>query len=135
MNVLVVGYDRMGAHLVSRLARSGHAVTALDYQTSPNDPLINEEGVDIVPGSESLIADIRNIGTATIDAALALSDDDSRNAMAAQIAVHIFHIPEVVCRIEDPERELLYRNLGLDVISPTQLMTDTIVTGTFEQPR
>ena len=135
MNVLVVGYDRMGAHLVSQLAKAGHAVTALDYQTAPNDPLVNETGVRLVAGSDSLIADIRNTGPATIEAALALSDDDSRNAMAAQIAVHIFHIPEVVCRIEDPERERLYRNLGLDVISPTQLMTDTIVNGAFEQSR
>ena len=135
MNVLVMGYDRMGAHLASQLARSGHTVTVLDYETRAGDPLANEQGVQLIPGSESLIADIRNVGPANFGAALALSDDDSRNAMAAQIAVHIFHIPEVVCRIEDPERDSLYRNLGLDVISPTQLMTDTIVTGTFEQSR
>ena len=133
MNVLVVGYDRMGAHLISQLARSGHAVTAIDYQAAANDPLTNEDRVRIIAGSESLISDIRNVGPTTMDTALALSDDDSKNAMAAQIAVHIFHIPEVVCRIEDPERERLYRNLGLDVISPTQLMTETIVSGTFEQ--
>lgn len=133
MNVLVVGYDRMGAHLISQLARAGHAVTAIDYQAAPNDPLTNEDRVRIIAGSESLIADIRNVGPTTMDTALALSDDDSKNAMAAQIAAHIFHIPEVVCRIEDPERERLYRNLGLDVISPTQLMTETIVSGTFEQ--
>ena len=133
MKVLVVGYDRMGAHLISQLARGGHTVTALDYEAAPDDPLANEDGVQIVSGSDSLISDIRNVGPTTIDAALALSDDDSRNAMAAQIAAHIFHIPEVVCRIEDPERGRLYRNLGLDIISPTQLMTDTIVSGTFEQ--
>ena len=135
MNVLVVGYDRMGAHLASQLARSGHTVTALDYQAWPGDPLADEKGVHLIPGSESIIADIRNVGPINFNAALALSDDDSRNAMAAQIAVHIFHIPEVVCRIEDPERERLYRSLGLDVISPTQLMTDTIVTLAFEQTR
>ena len=135
MNVLVMGYDRMGGHLASQLARSGHTVTVLDYEARPGDPLINEQGVRLIPGSESLIADIRDVGPANFGAALALSDDDSRNAMAAQIAAHIFHIPEVVCRIEDPERDSLYRNLGLDVISPTQLMTDTIVTATFEQSR
>ena len=133
MNVLVVGYDRMGSHLISQLARAGHSVTAIDYEAAPNDPLTSEDRVRIIAGSESLIADIRNIGPTTMEAALALSDDDSKNAMAAQIAAHIFHIPEVVCRIEDPERERLYRNLGLDVISPTQLMTETIVSGTFEQ--
>ncbi len=135
MNVLVVGYDRMGAHLVSLLARSGNSVTVLDYEAVPNDSLANEPGVRITLGSESLIEDIRNVGAGGMDVAAALSDDDSRNAMAAQIAAHIFHIPEVVCRIEDPERERLYRNLGLNVISPTQLMTDTIIRSSFEQAR
>jgi trk system potassium uptake protein TrkA len=45
---------------------------------------------------------------------------DNRNVMACQIAKHIFGVPRVVCRIFDPIRQELYRNLGLETISPTK---------------
>jgi trk system potassium uptake protein TrkA len=42
--------------------------------------------------------------------------------MACQIAKHIYNVPKVVCRIYDPIREEMYRNLGLLTVSPTKVV-------------
>jgi trk system potassium uptake protein TrkA len=64
---------------------------------------------------------LRRVGTADADAFVSVTQGDNRNVMAAQIAQHIFHVKQVVCRIYDPIREELYHSLGLKTISPTKV--------------
>ena len=63
---------------------------------------------------------LQRIGLAEADAFVAVTPGDNRNVMACQIAKHIFGVPRVVCRIFDPIRQELYRNLDLETISPTK---------------
>jgi trk system potassium uptake protein TrkA len=46
--------------------------------------------------------------------------------MAAQMAKHIFNVPKTVCRIYDPVREEMYRNLGLETISLSRIGADLL---------
>jgi trk system potassium uptake protein TrkA len=39
--------------------------------------------------------------------------------MATQMAKHLFGVRRTLCRIYDPIREEIYRDLGLETISPT----------------
>ena len=39
---------------------------------------------------------------------------------------NLYHIPNVVCRLYDPEREVVYREFGIDTICPTVLSTREI---------
>jgi trk system potassium uptake protein TrkA len=55
-------------------------------------------------------------GIDTTDAFLALSNDDHQNALMAQIALHIFNVPKVVCHLSDPQLQTLYSGLGLDIV-------------------
>jgi Trk K+ transport system NAD-binding subunit len=52
---------------------------------------------------------------------LALSDDDHVNALVAQTARHIFNVPTVVCRLENPQLQQLYSGLGLKVVGVSVL--------------
>jgi trk system potassium uptake protein TrkA len=56
------------------------------------------------------------------DVFVAVTQGDNRNVMACQIAKHIYNVPKVVCRIYDPIREEMYRNLGLHTVSPTKVV-------------
>ncbi len=47
---------------------------------------------------------------------LALSDDDHRNALFAQVAKHMFNVGKVICRLENSQLQELYSSLGLRVI-------------------
>ena len=126
MWILIMGYDSMGSHLASTLDRDGHTITILDTNLDRTNTLPEDLRADVIPSSGSLMEDLRSLGITNVDIALALSDDDNKNAMAAQIASHMFHVPDVICRISDPQREAFYKGLGLKAVSPTQLLVDNI---------
>jgi trk system potassium uptake protein TrkA len=75
-------------------------------------------------GKYSATADqdtLRRAGAERADAFVAATRGDNRNALAAQIALHVFQIQRVSSVIFDPMREEVYRGLGLRTINPTKL--------------
>jgi trk system potassium uptake protein TrkA len=62
---------------------------------------------------------LKRAGIEEADVFVAVTQGDNRNVMASQIAKHIFKVPKVVCRIYDPVREEMYRQLGIQTLSPT----------------
>lgn len=62
---------------------------------------------------------LRKAGIEDADGFVAVTEGDNRNIMAAQIAKHIFNVPKVIARMVDPEREAVYRKLGIDTLCPT----------------
>ena len=56
-----------------------------------------------------------------LDAFIAATRGDNRNALAAQIAKHVFQIKRVGSVIFDPIREEVYHGLGLRTINPTKI--------------
>ena len=119
MRVIVLGYDKLAALIVSSLLQEGHTITVLDHSRERLDLLPRDSRLEAALSSGSLMEDLRQLGMTGVDAFLAISEDDCTNAMAAQAAGHIFHVSEVVCRLEDPARETFYRDLGLSVVSST----------------
>ena len=126
MRILILGCDDLAVHLASSLATEGHEITVMDPEGSRLDVLPAGLQADAFACSDSLMEDLRVVGMSNVDVFIALSNDDNRNAMAAQAASHIFHVGNVICRIRDPERDKFYRGLGINVISPTPPMADAI---------
>ena len=126
MRILILGGDALGTHMASVLAGDGHRITVMDTSVERLDALASDPRIDALWTSESLMEDFRSIDISNVDVFLALSDDDTRNGMAAQVASHIFHVPEVVCRIGDPDREKLYREIGLKVVCPTMVLEEAV---------
>ena len=57
----------------------------------------------------------------------AVSEDDSVNLMAAQIAKSIFQREKVICRVSDPHLQVLYHKAyGLETICPTILTEQAV---------
>ena len=69
---------------------------------------------------------LRRAGLEEADAFVATTNGDNRNIMAAEIARLTFGVKKVLCRIYDPIRYEVYRELGLGVICPTIMGTDTV---------
>jgi trk system potassium uptake protein TrkA len=125
MRVIVLGCEDLGANLASALVKSGHKVTIIDPSEDRLDSLLQQAQVDAMVASDSLMEDLRRVGMNNIDALVAISEDDNKNVMAAQVASHIFRVPEVVCRVNDPNREKIYRELGINVVCPSLILIDS----------
>jgi trk system potassium uptake protein TrkA len=126
VKVVIVGCGRVGARLALQLVQEGHDVTIIDQTGSafarlgenfPGTALIGN-GID-----EDML---KRAGIDDADAFCALTNGDNRNIMSAQMAQHVFNVPKVVCRIYDPIRYEVYKSLGLGVICPTVIGTDTV---------
>ena len=126
MRILILGYGKVGAHLAATLAKEGHKITVLDPDPARLEPISREPNTEGVLASGYLLEDLRRLGMEGVDAFLAVSDDDNTNAMAAQVASHIFHVPDVICHISDPERQKFYEKLGVTVVCPTTVLVEAI---------
>ena len=117
MDVLILGCNQLTAELVPDLAQSGFHVTVLGKERECLEHVENGPKVAVIWTAEPRMQDyLRQGGIDTAEIFLALSDDDHHNALAAQIAGHIFNVPKVICHINNPQLQILYSGLGLDVV-------------------
>ena len=130
MNILIVGCGRVGRRLVHVLERLGHDVSVLD-EDAANLALLNEleppfSGMAVagVPIDGDVL---RSAGIEACDAVAAVSEDDTVNLMAAQIAKSLFQREKVICRVSDPHLQVLYHKAyELDTICPTVLTEQSV---------
>ncbi len=115
-----MGCGRVGAELAAQLDQEGHQVTVLDINPDAFRRLPPDFKGRRVVGNGIDQDVLRRIGVAEADVFIAVTQGDNRNVMAAQIAKHIFNVPRAICRIYDPVREEIYRDLGLETYSPTR---------------
>ena len=71
--------------------------------------------------------DLIRAGIRDVDVFVSVDVRDNCNSLASQKAKHIFHVPQVICRIGDPVKQQIYLNLGLNAVSPTHATTDLIL--------
>jgi len=122
MKVVIMGCGRVGSELAAALDREGHDVSILDVNAYQFTRFLPESfGGRKITGNGMDQDVLRHAGIEEADAFVAVTQGDNRNVTASQIAKHIFGVPRVVCRIYDPIREQMYRNLGLRTICPTKL--------------
>ena len=126
MKVIIMGCSRVGAQLAVMLDGEGHKVTVMDVEPYAFRFLpATFKGVALV-GSGLEEESLKKAGIEEADVFVSATQGDNRNVMACQIAKHIYQVPKVVSRIYDPIREEMYRNLGLDTVSPTKVVADLL---------
>ncbi|HEV2953717.1 MAG TPA: TrkA family potassium uptake protein [Candidatus Dormibacteraeota bacterium] len=127
MKVLIIGCGRVGSSVAKEMCEAGHEIIMIDWS---QDALNKAASRGILPDSFKgtvVVGDgtdedlLRRAGIESADALVAVTDGDNRNIMAAQIAREIFKVPKVVCRIRDPIREEVYKELGLMTICLTKI--------------
>jgi trk system potassium uptake protein len=120
MKVVIMGCGRVGSTLGVMLAAEGHDVTMLDTNASAFQRFLPVDFKGKRHIGNGIDQDVlARIGVGEADAFIAVTQGDNRNAMATQIAKHIFGVKRALCRIYDPIREEMYQKLGLETISPT----------------
>ena len=119
MKLVIVGCGRVGAMAARALARGGHQVSVIDIKRKAFDRLGTDFPGEMVLGNGIDEDVLRRAGIEEADGFASLTNGDNRNIMAAQIAREIFKVPRVITRIYDPIREDVFRELGLNTVSPT----------------
>jgi len=126
MYVIIMGCGRLGAELAMMLERDGHELAVLDIDKYAFDHLNPDFKGRKILGDGTDQDTLRRAGAERADAFVATTRGDNRNALAAQIAQHVFQIGRVGSVIFDPMREEVYRGLGLRTINPTKLEAELL---------
>jgi trk system potassium uptake protein len=126
VKVVIVGCGRVGARLALQLTDEGHEVTVIDQSANSFSRLGDNFAGTALIGNGIDEDMLKRAGIEDADAFCALTNGDNRNIMSAEMAQHVFNVPKVVCRIYDPIRYEVYKELGLGVICPTIMGTDIV---------
>jgi len=127
MRVIIIGCGRVGARTAAELDARGDHVTVIDTEQRAFNRLPSSFGGITVRGSGGDEDVLRGAGAEMTDLLMALTEGDNRNAMAAQLGKHVFGIPRVIAKINDPVRAEAYRSLGLETICRTVILADALV--------
>lgn len=125
--IIVVGCGRLGGMLANNLSRDGHRLVVIDRKHLAFDKLtVDFSGYKIIGDAvERHILEQAKVGQA--DYLFATTTEDNINLMVAQVAKVIFNVPRVVARVYDPNREKVYREFGIDTVSPTILSSNAFM--------
>ena len=104
MRIIIVGCGRVGARSAAELDQRGEHVTVIDTDQRAFNRLPSTFGGVTVRGSGGDEDVQRSAGAEMCDLLMALTEGDNRNAMAAQLGKHVFGIPRVIAKINDPVR-------------------------------
>lgn len=126
MHIIVVGCGKVGAKFSQVMSQDGHDIVVIDNDTKNFDSLdSNFSGLTVlgVPIDEDVL---KMAGIETADSLVAVTPDDNINMMACQVAKEIFKVPLVLARIQDPVREEVFFQFGVQTICPTNMAVDEL---------
>lgn len=119
MQAIIVGCGRVGVLLAHLLEHDGHHVTIIDKMPTAFRNLGTGFRGRTITGFGFDRDVLREAGIERTDAFAAVTSGDNSNFVAASVARDTFRVPIVVARIYDPQREQIYRRLGIRTISST----------------
>ena len=131
-----MGCGRTGSFIASTLAEEGWSVYVIDIDPNAFGLLpvgmVHEGHILTVVGDGTLEVNLRRVLAHDADVFVAVSGKSAGNVLAAQIAKQVFHLPTVICRVDDPISKQVYEQLDIVTISTEALVTETILRTTRE---
>jgi trk/ktr system potassium uptake protein len=126
MRTVIVGCGRVGSSLARQLSGEGDDVTVVDSTEAAFNRLGEDFVGEMVFGTAVDEDVLRRAGTDQAEAFVAVTNADTTNIMAAQLAQHVFGVKKVICRIYDPARADVYAELGLETVCPTTMGAEKV---------
>jgi trk system potassium uptake protein TrkA len=127
MHVIVVGCGRVGSELATELSGAGHDVVVVDRNARSFRRLPENFPGRTVVGSGFDRDVLEAAGVHHADAVAAVTSGDNSNILTARIARENFEVANVVARIYDPRRAVIYQRLGIPTVATVRWTTDQIL--------
>jgi trk system potassium uptake protein TrkA len=127
MYIIIVGCGRVGSRLAELFSAARSDVVIIDTEPTSLKNLGAEfDGMTIIgDGTDQDI--MEKAGASKADVFVATTNDDNVNLMACQVAKQVFNIKRVIARVNDPDREKMFKDLKIDAtICPTSIAASNI---------
>ncbi len=120
MHIIIGGCGRLGAELAEQLSRDADTdVVVLDTNPLAFDQLGSGFNGEALAGDCTDRDVLEQAGIQRADGLIAVTRSDNANLMTVEIATHLYDVPRTIARLLNPEREVVYRKLGVRYVSST----------------
>lgn len=127
MHIVVVGCGRVGSGVAAQLEQQGHTVAVVDRIPRQFDRLPTDfKGATIV-GSGFDREALDAAGARGAGGLAAVTNGDNSNILCARIARENYGIVNVVARIYDPRRAVIYQRLGIPTVATVTWTTSQVI--------
>jgi len=115
---IIIGAGKLGSYIANSLSLQGKDVIVVDKDKSRVDYLpITYSGLTVV-GDATLLDTLENANINTCLCLMCFTSDDNTNILISHLAKVFYEIPNIIIRLNDPNKNVLVDQLGIKTISP-----------------
>ncbi|MFA4842630.1 MAG: NAD-binding protein [Candidatus Omnitrophota bacterium] len=127
MYILIVGAGKVGYFLARRLAASKHTVSIVEKDKAVCEEIAREIEVLVINGDGCDPRILEEAGIERADVLAAVTGDDEDNLIICQLAKEKFGVQRTVGRVNNPDNEHTFSELGIDVpVDSTKIIAKII---------
>ena len=127
MKALIIGCGRFGVRVADYLTRNNHDVVVIDIDPETFTALGETFTGRTICGVGYDKAVLEAAGVAAADVVISCTSSDSLNAVVANTAKNVYHVPTVIARMGDPVRARLFESMGIYTVSITKRGLENVV--------
>lgn len=124
---VIAGCGRLGSYLANKLSSMGYSITVVDINDKAFTNLSVEFSGFQVTGDVTEFKVLERTKLKKADFFIATTGEDNTNLMAAQVALKMFNVRQVIARMVDPRRDTAYSEMGLLTVCPTAIAADVFL--------
>lgn len=127
MYIVIVGAGKVGYFLSKRLSSNKHTVSIVDKDRQLCEQAAKELEVLVINGDGCDPNILEQAGVSRADVVAAVTGDDEDNLIICQLAKEIFKVRRAVGRVNNPDNEHAFAELGVDVpVDSTKIISKII---------
>jgi trk system potassium uptake protein TrkA len=127
MYILIVGAGKVGYFLARRLTQGKHTISIVDKDKAICEEVAKEIGALVINGDGCDPRILEEAGVARADVVAAVTGDDEDNLIICQLAKELFSVHRTVGRVNNPDNEHTFAELGIDVpVDSTKIIAKII---------
>ena len=128
MYIVIAGGGKVGEYLATVLLRSGNEVALIekDLNTADRLSMILQGRYLIIRGDGCDSKYQEDAGIRKADVFVAATGQDDNNLVSCEIAMRIYGVPRAIARVNAPKNQRIFRALGIESISSTEMIANLI---------
>lgn len=127
MRIVIVGAGKVGYFLAKRLCIRKHTVSVIEKDASICEAIAKGLDVFVINGDGCDPNILEQAGAGRTDVLAAVTGEDEDNLIICQLAKEKFRVRRTVGRVNNPDNERTFSELGIDVpVDSTQIIAKII---------
>jgi trk system potassium uptake protein TrkA len=127
MYIIIIGAGKVGYFLAKRLTGSKHTVSIIDKNKLVCEETAREIEALVINGDGCDPKIMEEAGIARADVVAAVTGDDEDNLIVCQLAKERFSVQRTVGRVNNPDNEHTFSELGIDIpVDSTKIIAKII---------